>query len=72
MIDGKYSSELSNGKLEDKILIGSTAKAIAYHPELVEKYIGTQTDNESSFIAQNNATFTDGAFIYVAKNGTTR
>jgi Fe-S cluster assembly protein SufD len=68
LIDGKYSSELSSGKLEDKILIGSTAKAIAHHPELVEKYIGTETDNESSFIAQNNATFTDGAFVYVAKN----
>ena len=50
------------------IIFCSMSEAIAKHPELVKKYLGTvvpQRDNY--FAALNSAVFTDGSFCYIPK-----
>jgi Fe-S cluster assembly protein SufB len=56
-------------KLEEVgVIFMPISEAVAKHPELVRKYLGTvvpTTDNY--FAALNSAVFTDGSFVYVPK-----
>ncbi|MDE0986733.1 MAG: Fe-S cluster assembly protein SufB, partial [Schleiferiaceae bacterium] len=53
---------------EKGIIFCSMSEAIAEHPELVKKYIGTVVPKRDNFYAAlNSAVFTDGSFCYIPK-----
>ena len=57
-----FKSELSKGR--DNILLFS--EAVANHPDLVKKYLGTVIPiNDNYFSNLNSAVFTDGSFVYI-------
>ncbi len=48
------------------IIFGSFSDAVAEHPELVRKYLGSVVPRGDNFFAAlNSAVFTDGSFVYV-------
>ncbi len=49
-------------------LVMSLAKAAELFPELVEPHLGSIVASEDVFVANNEAAFTAGAFIYVPRN----
>lgn len=68
-VNGQFSSEHSNiGKLADKVIIGSLAKALKQKPELVKDKFNQLVSKGHVFAALNTALFNDGAFIYVPDN----
>ena len=53
---------------EKGIIFCSMSEAIAEHPELVRKHIGTVVPKRDNFYAAlNSAVFTDGSFCYIPK-----
>ena len=53
---------------EKGIIFCSMSEAIAEHPELVKKHIGTVVPKRDNFYAAlNSAVFTDGSFCYIPK-----
>jgi Fe-S cluster assembly protein SufB len=54
-------------KLADAgVIFCSFSEAVAEHPELVEKYLGSVVPQRDNFFAAlNSAVFTDGSFVYV-------
>jgi len=54
-------------KLADAgVIFCSFSEAVAKHPELVEKYLGSVVPQRDNFFAAlNSAVFTDGSFVYV-------
>ncbi len=56
-------------KLADAgVIFCSISEAVAEHPELVEKYLGSVVPTGDNFFAAlNSAVFSDGSFVYVPK-----
>lgn len=53
---------------EKGIIFCSFSEAVADHPELVKKYMGTVVPTSDNFYAAlNSAVFTDGSFCYIPK-----
>jgi Fe-S cluster assembly protein SufB len=54
-------------KLADAgVIFCSFSEAVAKHPELIEKYLGSVVPQRDNFFAAlNSAVFTDGSFVYV-------
>jgi Fe-S cluster assembly protein SufB len=51
---------------EAGVIFCSFSEAVAEHPELVEKYLGSVVPQRDNFFAAlNSAVFTDGSFVYV-------
>jgi Fe-S cluster assembly protein SufB len=60
-----YTAELE----KSGIVFLPFSEAVAKHPELVRKYLGTVVPNTDNFFAAlNAAVFSDGTFVYVPKN----
>ncbi|HIJ37868.1 MAG TPA: Fe-S cluster assembly protein SufB [Rhodospirillaceae bacterium] len=55
------------GKLEEMgVIFTSMSEAVAKHPELVRKYLGSVVPYADNYFATlNSAVFTDGSFVYV-------
>ena len=50
------------------IIFCSFSEAVAHHPELVQKYLGSVVPHTDNFYAAlNSAVFTDGSFCYIPK-----
>ncbi|MEN9576630.1 MAG: Fe-S cluster assembly protein SufB [Verrucomicrobiota bacterium] len=50
------------------IIFSSFSEAVAHHPELVQKYLGSVVPHTDNFYAAlNAAVFTDGSFCYIPK-----
>ena len=50
------------------VIFCSFSEAVADHPELVQKYLGTVVPQRDNFFAAlNSAVFSDGSFVYVPK-----
>ena len=50
------------------VIFCSFSEAIAEHPELVKKYLGSVVPYKDNFFAAlNSAVFTDGSFVYIPK-----
>jgi Fe-S cluster assembly protein SufB len=50
------------------VIFCSFSEAVAEHPELVKKYLGTVVPQRDNFFAAlNSAVFTDGSFVYIPK-----
>ena len=50
------------------VIFCSFSEAIAEHPELIKKYLGTVVPYKDNFFAAlNSAVFTDGSFVYIPK-----
>jgi len=50
------------------VVFCSISEAVKYHPELVEKYLGSVVPtNDNYFSALNSAVFSDGSFVYIPK-----
>ena len=59
-----FKSKLS----ELGIIFCSLSEAVAEHPELVQKYLGTVVPYADNYFATlNSAVFTDGSFVYIPK-----
>jgi Fe-S cluster assembly protein SufB len=56
-------------KLEEKgIIFCPISEAVAAHPELVRRYLGSVVPYSDNFFATlNSAVFTDGSFVYIPK-----
>jgi Fe-S cluster assembly protein SufB len=56
-------------KLEEKgIIFCPISEAVANHPELVRRYLGSVVPYSDNFFATlNSAVFTDGSFVYIPK-----
>ena len=53
---------------EAGVIFCSFSDAVANHPELVRKYLGTVVPQRDNFFASlNSAVFSDGSFVYVPK-----
>ena len=53
---------------EAGVIFCSFSEAVANHPELVRKYLGTVVPQRDNFFASlNSAVFSDGSFVYVPK-----
>lgn len=53
---------------EQGIIFCSFSEAVQYHPELVQKYLGTVVSYRDNFFAAlNAAVFSDGSFCYIPK-----
>ena len=54
---------------EDGVIFCSISEAVAEHPDLVEKYLGSVVPvGDNYFAALNSAVFSDGSFVYIPKN----
>jgi Fe-S cluster assembly protein SufB len=50
------------------IVFCSFSEAVAHHPELVKKYLGSVVPyNDNYFATLNSAVFSDGSFVYIPK-----
>ena len=50
------------------VIFCSLSEAVAMHPELVQKYLGTVVPYADNYFATlNSAVFTDGSFVYIPK-----
>ncbi|MFA6543796.1 MAG: Fe-S cluster assembly protein SufB [Limisphaerales bacterium] len=50
------------------IIFSSFSEAVAHHPDLVQKYLGSVVPHTDNFYAAlNSAVFTDGSFCYIPK-----
>jgi Fe-S cluster assembly protein SufD len=49
------------------VTVATLADAAISHPELVERHFGTLSDEEDPFVARNEALWTGGAFVHVAR-----
>ena len=50
------------------VIFCSLSEAVAEHPELVQKYLGTVVPYADNYFATlNSAVFTDGSFVYIPK-----
>ncbi len=59
-----FKSKLS----EMGVIFCSLSEAVAEHPELVRKYLGTVVPYADNYFATlNSAVFTDGSFVYIPK-----
>ncbi len=59
-----FKSKLS----ELGVIFCSLSEAVAEHPELVQKYLGTVVPYADNYFATlNSAVFTDGSFVYIPK-----
>ncbi|MHA1564710.1 MAG: Fe-S cluster assembly protein SufB [Alphaproteobacteria bacterium] len=56
-------------KLEEKgVIFCPISEAVANHPDLVKKYLGSVVPYSDNFFATlNSAVFTDGSFVYIPK-----
>ncbi|MEM1417483.1 MAG: Fe-S cluster assembly protein SufB, partial [Myxococcota bacterium] len=53
---------------EAGVLFMSISEAVAEHPELVKKYLGTVVPYSDNYFATlNSAVFSDGSFVYIPK-----
>jgi len=68
-INGRYHEGFSHLEgLPESIVVSSLARALAEHPETVEKYLGQRIDlDEHPFAALNTAHVDDGAFVWVPR-----
>jgi Fe-S cluster assembly protein SufD len=55
------------GTVPDGVTISTLTDAATTHAELVERHFGTLSDEEDPFVARNEATWTGGAFVHVAR-----
>ncbi|WP_008316689.1 Fe-S cluster assembly protein SufB [Leptolyngbya sp. PCC 6406] len=54
---------------EEGVIFCSISEALAEHPELVEKYLGSVVPvGDNYFAALNSAVFSDGSFVYIPKD----
>lgn len=67
LVDGHFSPEYSLlAGLPETVVIMSMAQAITSHADLVQRHLGVAVQaDEHSFVAFNNAWFTDGVLIHV-------
>jgi Fe-S cluster assembly protein SufD len=49
------------------VIVTTIVEAAEQHSELVEKHLGSLVEPDDLFTARNEATFTDGAFVYVPR-----
>ncbi len=68
LVDGSFDSKRSKlGDLPEGVTVTSLRDAIRDRPELVEAYLGANSDAFSrAFVALNLAFFTDGVLVHVA------
>ena len=53
---------------EHGVVFCSFTEAVAEHPELIEKYLGSVVpSNDNYFAALNSAVFSDGSFVFIPK-----
>ena len=66
-VDGHFAAALSSpGLLQQGLVAGSLAAALASDSDLVQKHLFRQADSETNpFTALNTAFFQDGAFVHV-------
>ncbi|MDQ8044016.1 MAG: Fe-S cluster assembly protein SufD [Solirubrobacteraceae bacterium] len=55
------------GTAPDGVTVTSLTEAANSHPELVEQYLGTLVDEEDVFVTRNDALWSGGAFVHVAR-----
>jgi len=53
--------------LPEGVVVMSLTEAAQTHPELVEKHLGSLVEPDDLLTARNEATLTEGAFVYVPK-----
>jgi Fe-S cluster assembly protein SufD len=64
-VNGNFSSKLSVNPVKG-LMIKSLSEAVKDHPELIEKYLGSQSDLKTDiFPSMNGMFFNDGAFVYI-------
>ncbi len=61
-VDGAFTRR---GEAPDGIVVSSLEDAVAEHPELVERYLGSLLTDRDRFTAQNTAEWRGGMFVYV-------
>ncbi len=68
-INGFYSTELSEIKEQESIIVLTMAKARSKHPEFIDKYYAQLADHITQpFTALNTVYNTNGVFIHVAQD----
>jgi Fe-S cluster assembly protein SufD len=55
------------GEAPEGITVTSLVDAANTHSEIVERHLGTLVDEDDPFVARNDATWTGGAFVHVAR-----
>lgn len=55
------------GEAPDGVTVTTLDEAASTHAEIVERHYGTMSDEEDPFVARNEATWTGGAFVHVAR-----
>ncbi|MGH8547322.1 MAG: Fe-S cluster assembly protein SufD [Methylococcales bacterium] len=70
-VNGRFSRVWSRlPEFTGGIIVCSMAEALEHHADRVKEYFGSVLNEESSgFLAFNTALFSDGAFIYLPKDG---
>jgi Fe-S cluster assembly protein SufD len=61
-VDGAF---MRRGESPDGIVVSTLEEAVAQHPELVERHLGTLLVDRDRFTAQNTADWRGGMFVYV-------
>ncbi len=61
-VDGAFTRR---GEAPDGIVVSTLEDAVAEHPELVERYLGSLLTDRDRFTAQNTAEWRGGMFVYV-------
>jgi Fe-S cluster assembly protein SufD len=51
--------------LPDGVIVSSIEQAADEHPELIERHLGSVVPTDDLFTARNDASFSDGGFVYV-------
>ncbi len=56
-----------SGTAPEGVTVTTLTEAATTHAEIVERHFGTLADEEDPFVARNEATWTGGAFVHVAR-----
>ncbi len=56
------------GEAPEGVTVSTLAEAAVTHADVVERHLGTLSDEEDVFVTRNDATWAGGAFVHVSRN----